>query len=123
MSHFAKVLNGVVVSVIVSEKEFFDTFIDSSPGEWIQTSYNTRGNVHYGQDGKPDGGIALRGNYASIGYTYDREHDVFYAPKPFPSWTLNSSTWLWEAPVPYPKDGNYYVWDESKLNWEEWVIT
>ena len=58
MSHFAKVLDGKVVQVIVAELEFFDTFVDSSPGQWIQTSYNTRGGVHYGPDGKPDGGIA-----------------------------------------------------------------
>jgi hypothetical protein len=78
MGHYAKVLNGKVISVIVAEKEFFDTFVDSSPGEWIQTSYNTRGNVHYGPDGQPDGGVPLRANYAGIGYIYDSENDVFY---------------------------------------------
>ena len=70
MSHFAKVTDGKVTQVIVAEKEFFDTYVDSTPGEWIQTSYNTRGGKHYGQDGKEDGGVALRGNYAGIGYTY-----------------------------------------------------
>lgn len=119
MSHFAKVLDGKVVNVIVAEKEFFDTFIDTSPGEWIQTSYNTHGNVHYGQDGQPDGGIVLRGNYAGIGFHYDNKNDVFYAPQPFPSWFLNQSTWLWEPPIPYPNDDKLYKWDEESKYWIE----
>jgi len=119
MSHFAKVVDGKVTQVIVAEPEFFDTFVDSSPGQWLQTSYNTRGNVHYGQDGKPDGGVALRGNYAGVGYSYDQTHDVFYAPQPFPSWTLSNTTWLWEAPTPMPTDGKPYVWDEPTRAWKE----
>jgi hypothetical protein len=119
MAHFAKVCDGKVVQVIVAEPEFFDTFVDSSPGEWIQTSYNTRGGVHYGQDGNPDGGVALRGNYAGIGFTYDRTNDVFYASQPFPSWTLNNTTWTWEAPVAYPTDGKIYQWNEETKNWVE----
>lgn len=91
MSHFAKVLDGKVVQVIVAEPDFFDTFVDSSPGHWIQTSYNTHGNQH--PEGRP-----LRGNYAGIGYTYDAENDVFYPPQPDASWTLNKTTWLWEPP-------------------------
>jgi hypothetical protein len=117
MSHFAKVLDGKVIQVIVAEEEFFKTFVDTSPGQWLQTSYNTRGGVHYGQDGQPDGGVALRGNYAGIGYTYDATHDVFYAPQPFPSWTLSQTTWLWEPPVAYPTDGKRYIWDETAKNW------
>ena len=93
MSHFAKVVDGKVTQVIVAEPEFFQTFVDSSPGEWIQTSYNTIGNQH------TQGGTPLRGNYAGIGYTYDRENDVFYAPKPSEDATLNTETWLWEVPV------------------------
>lgn len=118
MSHYAKVFDGKVLQVIVPEKDFIDTYIDAIPGEWIQTSYNTRGNVHYGADGQPDGGLALRGNYAGIGHFYDREHDVFYPPKPFDSWILNNETWLWQAPVPYPTDGNLYEWNESSVNWQ-----
>ena len=117
MSHFAKVCDGKVVQVIVAEPDFFNTFVDSSPGQWLQTSYNTRGGLHYGQDGQPDGGIALRGNYAGIGYVYDATHDVFYAPQPFASWTLSQTTWLWEAPVAYPTDGQLYVWNEPTLAW------
>ena len=92
MSHFAKVCDGKVVQVIVAEQDFFNTFVDTSPGEWIQTSYNTYGGQH--PEGRP-----LRGNYAGIGFTYDRENDVFYAPQPVPSWTLNTTTWLWEEAV------------------------
>jgi len=100
LSHFAKVTDGKVTQVIVAEKEFFDTYVDSTPGEWIQCSYNTRGGVHYGQDGQPDGGVALRGNYAGIGYIYDRTNDVFYAPQPDSTWVLNTTTWTWENPNP-----------------------
>ena len=92
MSHFAKVVDGKVTQVIVAEPEFFDTFVDSSPGTWIQTSYNTHGNQH--PEGRP-----LRGNYAGIGYTYDATNDVFYAPKPSDTAVLNETTWLWEDTV------------------------
>jgi hypothetical protein len=112
MSHFAKVYDGKVVQVIVAEQDFFNTFVDTSPGEWIQTSYNTYGGQH--PEGRP-----LRGNYAGIGYTYDRENDVFYAPQPFPSWTLNNTTWMWEAPTPMPVDNKLYAWDEPTLSWVE----
>lgn len=123
MAHYAKVLNKdnstkfYVEQVIVADEEFIAT----QPGTWKQTSYNTKGNIHYGQDGNPDGGVALRGNYAGIGYTYDIENDVFYAPQPYPSWVLNTSTWLWEAPVPMPTDQlpekQAYVWNEPTQSW------
>jgi len=126
MSHFAKVLNGVVVQVISAEPEFFETFIDTSPGNWIQTSYNTRGGVHYGVDGQPDGGVALRGNYASLGYVYDQNNDVFYSQRPkdkngLPcnSWTISAPTWLWTPPIAYPNDGKLYLWDENMKTWVE----
>ena len=117
MSNYAKVVNAKVTEVIVAEADFFKTFVDSSPGKWLETSYNTKGNVHYGADGQPDGGIALRGNFAGIGDTYDDVNDVFYKQQPYPSWTLNQSTWLWESPVPYPADGKAYVWQESTKSW------
>ena len=119
MAHFAKVCDGRVVQVIVAEPEFFNTFVDSSPGEWIQTSYNTHGGVHYGPDGQPDGGVALRGNYAGIGHIYDRTNDVFYPQSPFPSWTLDNTTWSWQPPVSRPNDGKFYNWDEELKNWVE----
>lgn len=112
MSHFAKVTDGKVVQVIVAEQEFFNTFVDTSPGTWIQTSYNTHGNQH-------PNGTPLRGNYAGIGYNYDATNDVFYAPQPYPSWILNNTTWLWEAPVAMPTDDKKYKWNESITNWEE----
>jgi hypothetical protein len=119
MGHFAKVVDGKVTQVIVAEPEFFQTFVDSSPGTWLQTSYNTRGNVHYNPDSnEPSGKPALRGNYAGIGYTYDAQNDVFYAPQPFPSWELDNATWTWNAPVPYPTDGKRYNWDEATTSWK-----
>jgi hypothetical protein len=112
MSHFAKVLDGKVIQVIVAEPEFFDTFVDTAPGTWIQTSYNTRGNHH--PENRP-----LRGNFAGIGYSYDHQNDVFYEPQPFSSWTLNTNTWLWEAPTPHPTDDKFYLWNEPTLAWVE----
>ena len=112
MAHFAKVNYGIVQQVIVAEPEFFNTFVDTSPGEWIQTSYNTIGNQH------TQGGTPLRGNFAGIGYTYDRTNDVFYARQPYPSWTLNQTTWTWNAPTPMPTDDKKYRWNESTQSWD-----
>ena len=119
MAHFAKVVDGTVTQVIVAEPEFFDTFVDSSPGQWIQTSYNTRGGVHYSPEtGEPDDGVALRKNYAGIGFTYDAAKDAFIPPQPYASWTLNEETCLWEAPVAMPDDGQMYVWNEETTSWD-----
>jgi hypothetical protein len=119
MAHFAKVQEGIVTQVIVAEPEFFNTFVDSSPGEWIQTSYNTRGGVHYDPNtGEADGGVALRKNYAGIGFTYDKDRDAFIPPQPYASWTLDNASCLWEAPVPMPADGKDYRWNEETLSWE-----
>ena len=124
MGHFSKVVDGRVSQVIVAEPEFFDTFVDSSPGAWIQCSYNTRGGKHYGQDGQlsADQSKALRGNYPGIGYTYDQAHDVFYAPQPYASWVLDQADWTWKAPTAMPEDGKQYVWDEPTVAWKE-VVT
>lgn len=116
MGHFAKVVDGKVAQVIVAEPDFFNSFVDTSPGQWLQTSYNTIGNKH------TQGGVPLRGNYAGVGYTYDQTNDVFYAPQPFASWVLNKETWLWEAPTPMPTDGKLYMWDEPTLAWKEVVM-
>jgi len=127
MSHFAKVCDGKVLKVIVAEKEFFDTFVDDSPGDWIQTSYNTRGNKHYDPatgELSADQSKALRGNYASIGYIYDRTNDVFYPPSFYPSWVLNKTTWTWEPPIPMPTDGNGpYTWVEDLQSWVKVDLT
>ena len=116
MAHFAKVTDGKVTQVIVAEPEFFATFVDSSPGEWIQTSYNTRGGVH------ATGGIPLRKNYAGIGYTYDRTRDAFSPPQPYSSWTLDETTCLWQAPVVYPTDDKRYEWNEATVSWQEVAV-
>ena len=113
MAHFAKVVNGTVTQVIVAEVEFFETFVDSSPGEWIQTSYNTKVGVH------TLGGTPLRKNYAGIGYTYDKTLDAFIPPKPYSSWILNEQTCSWESPIAYPEDDKQYRWDEDSLSWVE----
>lgn len=116
MAHFAKIENGLVVQVIVAEQEFIDT----REGTWVQTSYNTRGGVHYDPStGAPsaDQSKALRKNYAGIGFIYDTERDAFYAPQPFPSWVLNEQTAQWEAPVSQPAEGGPYMWDETAGNW------
>lgn len=113
MTHFAKVLNGIVQQVIVAEPEFFSTFVDSTPGEWIQTSYNTHGGVH------ATGGTPLRKNFAGIGFIYDRNRDAFIPPKPYNSWVLDENSCTWNSPVPYPQDGKNYKWDESQQNWLE----
>ena len=113
MAHYAKVENGIVTNVIVAEIEFFDTFVDSSPGEWIQTSYNTYAGTH------KLGGTPLRKNYASIGFTYDKDRDAFYDPQPYNSWTLNEVTCLWEPPIACPDDGKFYDWNEATTSWVE----
>jgi hypothetical protein len=125
MGHFAKVSNGIVTRVIVAEADFFNNFVDDSPGQWIQTSYNTRGGVHYqpnANEPSEDQSKALRKNYAGIGYSYDTTRDAFIPPQPFNSWTLNEDTCLWDSPVPYPANGKMYKWNEEILNWEEVII-
>ena len=118
MAHYAKVLNGIVERVVVAEPSFFDKFIDTTPGQWIQTSFNTRGGIHYDPiTGKPDDGIPLRKNYAGTGFTYDKSRDAFIPPQPYPSWTLNEETCLWDSPVPYPEDGQIYNWNEETQTW------
>ena len=120
MSHFAKVEDGIVTQVIVAEQDFIDTGSLGDANQWIQTSYNTRGGKHYVPDSdEEDSGTPLRKNYASVGYTYDSAKDAFYAPQPFPSWTLDETTCLWEAPVAYPEDDKYYNWDEDTTAWAE----
>ena len=113
MAHFAKVQDGIVTKVIVAEPDFFDTFVDDSAGEWIQTSYNTIGGTH------TLGGTPLRKNYAGVGFTYDRVRDAFIPPQPFASWTLDEDTCLWNAPVAYPSGDGQYQWDEETTSWIE----
>tara|TARA_Y100000385_G_C12552222_1_gene408419 strand:+ start:31 stop:381 length:351 start_codon:yes stop_codon:yes gene_type:complete len=113
MAHYARVTSGIVTAVIVAEAEFFDNFVDDVAGEWLQTSYNTRGGVHL------NGGTPLRKNFASIGDNYDAQADAFYEQQPFPSWELNTTSYIWHAPVECPDDGNEYAWNEETTSWDE----
>lgn len=112
MAHFAHVTNGIVDQVIVIDQQTLNTGMWGNPAEWIQTSYNTHGGQH--PDGRP-----LRKNYAGVGYTYDSVRDAFIPPKPYPSWVLNESTCLWNAPTAMPTDGKHYQWDEATTAWVE----
>jgi len=111
MSHYAKVVSGTVTQVMVADEEFFDTFVDSSPGDWLQTSYNTYGGVH------GLGGTPFRMNFAAVGHTYDPTLDAFISKKPYPSWVLKESSCLWIPPVPFPDGDLRYSWDESTTSW------
>lgn len=124
MAHFAKLDgNNVVVFVTVGRQEddgLEDQLSARTGDTYKQTSYNTRGGVHYHPEtGEPsaDQSKAYRGNYAGIGYTYDETLDAFIPPQPFPSWSLNEETFNWDAPVPYPSDGKLYRWDEQAGQW------
>ena len=121
MSHFAEINSeNIVTNVIVADQEFIDSGAVGDANNWIQTSYNTRGGVHYAPDSNtPDGGVALRKNYAGIGFTYDATKDAFIAPQPFASWTLDDDTCQWNAPVAYPDDDKMYMWDEDNTQWKE----
>ena len=121
MSHFAEINSeNIVTRVIAAEQDFINKGKVGDSNNWVQTSYNTRGGVHYAANSKePDDGIALRKNYAGIGFTYDSVRDAFIPPKPYPSWTLVESSCLWEAPVAYPDDDKMYTWDEDATNWVE----
>ena len=128
MAHYAKVVNGIVEKVIVAEAEFFDTFVDDSPGQWIQTSYNTSANTHNSGDNSK----AFRGNYAGIGYTWDEDNEIFWPKKPFASWVKDTTTATWKSPIgdapaltaeqnSQNEAGTHswgYNWDESGQSWD-----
>jgi hypothetical protein len=121
MGHYAYIdENNIVTAVIVGPDEgtepddissWEDYFSAKGKGLAVRTSYNSLGGVH------SEGGTPFRFNYAGIGYTYDEDRDAFIPPKPFESWVLNNYTCLWEAPEPYPTDGESYVWDEDAGDW------
>jgi hypothetical protein len=123
MGHFAKIIDSIVVDICVAEQDFIDTLPDAD--SWVQTSYNTRGGVHYSPEtGEPDDGVALRKNYAGIGFTYDKTRDAFIPPQPFASWTLVEESCLWQAPeimpeIPVDAEGRptgRYMWSEDEYN-------
>ena len=129
MAHFAKIEDGIVRQVIVVNNEVLHddkgveqesigvAFCQSLFGadtNWVQTSYNTQANKHV------LGGTPIRGNYAGIGYIYNKDHDVFYPPQPFASWSISESTdWVWTPPTPMPTDDKRYTWNEANKTWDE----
>lgn len=122
MAYYAKIDNGMVVQVNAVDEQFFADNPERYTGTWKQTSYNTKGGVHYNPEtGQTslDQTKALRKNYAGIGMIYDESLDAFYAPQPYLSWTLNETTCWWESPIPYPDDENVYVWNENEQSWDE----
>lgn len=122
MAHFARIENDIVTQVIVAD----DDVISQYEGEWIKTSYNTFGGVYYQPsiDGMPSLGPdsdqtkALRKNFASVGYSYDRNMDAFIPRRPYPSWTLDSNSCLWVPPTPAPS-GEPHVWNETTQSWDK----
>ena len=125
MAHFAELdENNIVTRVIVAEQDFINSGAVGDSSNWVQTSYNTRGGIHYAPNSnEPDDGIALRKNYAGTGFIYDSDRDAFYEPQPYLSWTLNEDTCQWESPVPYPDDDEMYTWNEDKQSWDLIEIT
>jgi len=132
MAHFARLdSNNVVTFVTVGRQEDDgqEAVLSSRTGDvYKQTSYNTRGGVHYDPNtGEPsaDQSKAFRKNYAGLGYTYDAGRDAFIPPKPYNSWVLNETTCLWDAPVAMPEDAGTgeppkrYTWDEDTISWVE----
>ena len=104
MSHFAKIdNNNIVTEVIVAEQDFINSGVVGDSFLWIQTSYNKN----------------FRKNFAGKGFTYDKTRDAFIPPQPYPSWTLNEDSCLWECPVEYPNDGVEYKWNETDQQWDE----
>lgn len=127
MAHFAQIdEHSIVTRVIVVEQDVIDSGEFGDPASWVQTSYNTRGGIHYDPNTNTpseDQSKALRKNYAGIGYTYDVGLDAFCPPRPYPSWELDTQTCLWVSPVPIPpidpENPIFYVWDEDTLSWVE----
>ncbi len=103
MSHFARIdSNNIVQEVIVAEQDFINSGAVGDSFLWIQTSYNKN----------------FRKNFAGKGFTYDKTRDAFIPPQPYPSWTLNEDSCLWECPVEYPNDGIEYKWNETDQQWD-----
>lgn len=131
MAHWAELdENNVVTRVLVGDNndpagdEGYQWLIDNLGGTWVKTSYNAVGGKRRDPNtGEITNDPGFRKNYAGIGYVYNAELDGFVPPKPFNSWTLNSDTCLWDAPVAYPNDGKFYRWNEETLSWDEVTVS
>ena len=128
MAHYAKVTDGIVTRVLVAEADYFDTYVDDTPGKWVKTSYNMRGGVYHIDNVPAEDQSVIEGdearqrkNFAGVGFTYDETRDAFIPPKLYPSWVLNEDTCLWNAPVDYPDGGiaSDYQWNEETQTWDE----
>ena len=126
MAHFAKLdSNNIVTFVTVGRQEDDgkeQELCDRTGDTYRQTSYNTKGGIHYDpetNEPSADQSKAFRKNYAGKGYTYDETRDAFIQPKPYPSWVLNETTCLWDAPVAMPDDENRYNWNEDTQSWDK----
>ena len=133
MAHFAQIdSDSIVIQVIVVGNEdcldsdgneseavgvAFCKSLLGSDTNWVQTSYNNN----------------IRFRYAGISMKYDSTNDVFYEQSPYPSWGLNTSTWVWEPPVAVPSDAGVddmdnpaefvsYTWDEGSTSWTRTVV-
>ena len=97
--YFAELKDNIVQRVVSATDAQW--CVDNLGGEWVQTYYSTLGK-----------------NYAGIGYIYYPEKENFSVERPFPSWSLDNNC-IWIAPIPYPQDGNIYLWDEVNLMWDK----
>jgi hypothetical protein len=126
MAHFAQINDQYIVQqVLVITQDEINTGIWGDPTSWIQTSYNTRGGVYYTPDTDipdSDQSKAFRKNYAGIGFTWSPNGpsgEGFIPPSPYPSWVMNTTSYLWEAPIPMPNSPPFYQWDEATVSWIE----
>jgi len=107
MAIYNKVVNGIVTESIVADADFFNTFIDTTPGTWIEAFKDANGEA------------AKRYNYVGVGGEYDATADAFIMPCDYASWTLNTTTYKYEPPVAYPANGNPHVWNEATQSWDD----
>ena len=128
MAHFVKVnsQNIVEATYVIANNELLDEDGNEDEarginfckrlfgsGTYLQTSYNTYANKHFGADNNEDSGTPFRKNYASLGYIWDADNNGFHDPQPYASWTLDTNTMLWDAPLELPTDSDKYYWDET----------
>jgi len=117
MANFAKLDASNVVTEVVVVNNIEMLSADGSESEVMGVAFLIRWSGGYSNWKQTSYNGKIRKNFAGIGYTYDATRDAFIPPQPFPSWTLNETTCLWDAPTPYPTDGQRYQWDEATTSW------